>query len=173
MSISVYRIGRALLIPFTIDTFFLLVLLLLSLFVSGSHTERIVLFVIFIPLLYIFLESVSRKVTIGDDSIEVKKLFRKKKLRWEDITSVGTVIIRSKVYLLLTTTKGFHVLSNSYEKFTMLVQKIVDNVGKEKVEKEVLDVIEHPIKKISNIISAWLAAIVLLGTIYVKLSHLQ
>ena len=173
MSINVHRIGRALLIPLTIDTFLFLVLLLLSLFVSGSHTERIILFVIFIPLLYIFLELVSRKVTIGDNSIEVKKLFRKKVLGWEDITSVGAIVLQKKGYLLLTTTKGFYTLSNSYEKFTALVQKIVDNVDKEKVEEEIQDLIEHPIKKISNVISAWVAVIILLGTIYIKLSYPQ
>ena len=131
--------------------------------------ERIVLLIIFIPLFYIFLESISREVTVGEDSIKIKKLLRKKELNWGDIASVGTLIIRKKVYLLLTTTKGFHVLSNSYGNFTSLVQRIVDNVGKEKVEEEVQYLIEHPIKKISNIISAWLAAIVLSGTIYIKL----
>lgn len=173
MSTSVYKIGRALLIPFTIDIFLFFILLLLSLFVSSSPTERVILFVIFIPFLYIFLELISRKVTTEENGIEIKKLFRKKVLGWEDITSVGAIVLQKKVYLLLTTTKGFHTLSNSYENFTALVQKIVDNVDKEKVEEEIQDLIEHPIKKISNVISAWVVVIILLGTIYIKLSHPQ
>lgn len=93
-------------------------------------------------------------------------------LGWEDITSVGTVIIQKKVYLLLTTTKGFQALSNSYENFTALVRNIVDNVDKDKVEEEVQTLIEYPIKKISNLIAAWVVVIILLGTIYIKLTHL-
>ncbi|MBE9572814.1 MAG: hypothetical protein IMF11_19495 [Proteobacteria bacterium] len=171
MSTSVHKIARALLIPLTIDTFLVLVLLLLALFPGGSALERVVLVIIFIPLLYILLESISRKVTIRDNGIKIKKLLRKKDLNWEDITSVGAVIAKKKIYLVLTTTKGFHALSNSYENFFTLVQKIVDNVGKEKVEEDVLDLIEHPTKKIPNLISTWVAAIVLLGAVYAKLTH--
>ena len=172
MSNSVHKIRRALLIPFAVDIFLLFVLILFTLFAGGSPIEKIVLFIIFIPLLCIFLESISREVTTRDDGIKIKKLLRKKDLNWGNITNVGTIIIRKKVYLLLTTTKGFYVLSNSYEKFTALVQTIVDNVDKENVDEEVQDLIEHPVKKISNIISAWLAAIVLLAVIYIKMFHL-
>lgn len=172
MSTIVYKIGRTLLIPLAIDVFLLFILLSISLFVSSSPTERIVLFVLFIPLLYIFLESISRKVIIENNGIEIKKLFRNKVLGWKDITSVGTVIIQKKAYILLTTTKGFQTLSNSYENFTALVQNIVDNVDTDKVEEDVQTLIEYPIKKISNIIAAWVVVIILLGTIYIKLTHL-
>ncbi len=173
MATSIYKIGIGLLIPLAIDVFFLFILLSISLFVSGSPTERIVLFIIFIPLLYIFLESISRNVIIENNGIEIKKLFRKKVLDWGDITSVGTVIMQKRAYLLLTTTKGFQTLSNSYENFTALVQNIVDNVDKDKVEEEVQTLIEYPIKKISNLIAAWVLVIILSGTIYIKLTHLQ
>ena len=173
MSTSVYKIGWPLVIALAIDVFLLLILLLISVFVGGSPSERVVLFVIFIPLLYIFLESIFRKVIIEESCIEIKKLFGKKVLAWEDITSVGTVILQKKAYLLLTTTKGFQALSNSYENFTALAQNVVDNIDQEKVEEEVQTLIEHPMKKVSNVIAAWVVVVILLGTIYIKLTHLQ
>ncbi len=172
MSNVVYKIGRALVIPLAIDVLLLFTLLSISLFVGGSPMERIALFVLFIPLLYMFLESISRKVIIKNNGIEIKKLFRKKALDWGDITSVGTLIIQKKAYLLLTTTKGFQALSNSYENFTALVQNIVDNIDKDKIEEEVQTLIEYPIKKISNLIAVWVVVVILLATIYIKLTHL-
>ena len=169
MSNSVYKTGRALLVPLAVDLSLVFVLFFISLCVGGSTMERVVFIIIFILLFFIFLELIFREVNVGDDSIKIKKLFRKKELKWEDITNIDAVIIRKRVYLLLSTTTGFHVLSNVYEKFAVLLQEIVDNIDREKVDNKVKDILNHPIKKISNVILAWFAAIVLLGIIYARL----
>lgn len=169
MSNSVYKIGRALLVPLAVDISLLFALFFILLCVGGSTVERVVLIIIFILLFFIFLELIFREVNIGDDSIKIKKLFRKKELKWEDITNIDAVIIRKRVYLLLSTTTGFYVLSNVYEKFAALLQEIVDNIDGGKVDNKVKDILNHPIKKLSNIILAWFAAIVLLGIIYTRL----
>ena len=156
-------------IPLAVDISLLFVLFFISLCVGISTVERVVLVIIFILLFFIFLELIFREVKVGDDSIKIKKLFRKKELEWEDITNLDAVIIRKRVYLLLSTTTGFHVLSNAYGKFTVLLQEIVDNIDGEMVEDKVRNLLKHPVKKVSNVILAWFAAIVLLGIIYVRL----
>jgi len=169
MSNSVYKTGRALLVPLAVDLSLLFVLFFILLCVGGSTVERVVLIIIFMLLFFIFLELIFREVNVGNDSIKIKKLFRRKELKWEDITNVDAVIIRKRIYLLLSTTTGFHVLSNVYEKFAALLQEIVDNIDGGKVEDNVQNLLNHPIKKLSNIILAWFAAIVLLGIIYARL----
>jgi hypothetical protein len=170
MSNSVYKTGRALLVPLAVDLSLLFVLFFILLCVGGSTVERVVLIIIFILLFFIFLELILREVNVANNSIKIKKLFRRKELKWEDITNVDAVIIRKRVYLVLSTTTGFHVLSNVYEKFVAMLQEIVDNIDGEKVEDNVWNLLNHPMKKLSNIILAWFAAIVLLGIIYTRLS---
>ena len=156
-------------VPLAVDISLVFVLFFISLCVGGSTVERVVLIIIFILLFFIFLELIFREVNVGDGSIKIKKLFRKKELEWEDITNIDAVIAQKRVYLLLSTTTGFHVLSNVYGKFTVLLQEIVDNVDGKMVEDKVRNLLKHPIKKLSNIILAWFAAIVLLGIIYARL----
>jgi hypothetical protein len=77
--------------------------------------------------------------------------------------------VRKKVFIALTTTKGFRVLSNSYGDFTNLVQDIIRHAGNEKVEGRVKDIVAQPIRKISDIVGAWVAALLLAVIIYIKL----
>jgi hypothetical protein len=108
-------------------------------------------------------------VQTGDQGIMIRKFMRKKELRWEDITHIGALILRKRVYLLLTTVKGFYILSNAYEKFSMLVSDLISRMDNEKVEEEVRRQIEHPAKNMSDIIMTWFTAVVLAGIIITKL----
>ena len=166
---NVYRIRRSFLFPFFVDFILLFFLLLLSYFLVGSKLERILLTAIFIPVLYVLFESSFRMVQTGDQGIMIRKFMRKKELRWEDITHIGALILRKRVYILLTTVKGFYILSNAYEKFSTLVSELVGHMDSEKVEEEVRKQIEHPAKNMSDIIMTWFTAVVLAGIIITKL----
>jgi len=166
---NVYRIRRSFLFPFFVDFILLFFLLLLSYFLGGSNLERILLTVIFIPVLYVLFESSFRMVQTGDQGIMIRKFMRKKELRWEDITHIGALILRKRIYLLLTTVKGFYILSNAYEKFSTLVSDLVGHMDNEKVEEEVKRQMEHPAKNMSDIIMTWFTAMVLAGIIIIKL----
>ncbi len=169
MATSVYRITKALRIPLVLDSVLLLILILLSFSVKGTLPERILLIAFFIPVLYLCMEAVVRRVEIEGDTLRLTKLFRTRELTWSNITDVGVVMMRTKVYAVLTTTKGFHVLSNSYEDFYGLLRHIVDHVEPDRVEKEVLNLLENPVENRANILSAWAAAVFFCVIILFKL----
>lgn len=162
-----YRIKKALIIALTVDVILLFILFLCSLF-RGSPVERTVLPVIFVIVLIILLESMFRKVLTGDQGILIRKFFREKELLWEDITQAGIVALRKRVYLLLTTVKGFHILTNAFEEFPGLLREITLHLDQEKVDEEVRSQIEKPTKKNSDVVSAWLGAAVLIVIIVLK-----
>jgi len=168
MSESTYKTRKAFLIPFILDTLLLFVLVLVSLFTDSFPAETIILVFIFIPLFYVFIESLIRRTSVGERGIKIKKLFREKKLEWKDITNVDAMIIRKKVYLLLTTTKGFHVLTNTHEKFTTLVKDIVNRINEEKVEIRVRDMVNKPVRRVADILVAWIAVVILATVIFMK-----
>jgi len=169
MVTSVYRIRKALRVPLVLDSVLLLILVLISFFVKGSTPERIVFSVVLIPLLYLCLEANTRRVETVGETLRLTRLFRTRELNWSNITDVGVVMMRTKVYAVLTTTKGFHILSNSYENFYGLLRTIVDRVDKERVEKEVLNLLENPVENRTNIFSAWAAAAFFCVIIFFKL----
>jgi len=164
-----YKIKKWFLIAFSAVVILLFLLSMLFIFGKGSFVEILVLISIFTAVLLIFIEAMSRKVLTGDQGILIRKFFREKKLDWIDITQVGMVVIRKRVYVLLTTTKGFHILTNAYEEFTSLLREIVGHVEKEKVDEEVRSRIEHPINKTSDIASMCYAAAVIAIIIALKI----
>jgi len=170
MSETVYRIRKSFLVPLGIDVLLLLVLLVLSLTFKGSGTERAFLAVVCGLSLLILIEATNRQVTISAGGITLKKFMKLRKLLWSDITHVGCLKLRSRVYILLTTKKGFHIISNAYDSFASLTGDIIRNLDTEKieVEAEVREQIEKPTRNISDLVAVWMAAAVLTVVIYMK-----
>jgi len=168
---AVYRIRRSFIIPLGIDVALLFVLLAMSLAIKGSITERVALAVLFTISLLIMIEAVSRKIVISEGGFILKKLLKTREFLWSDITHVGCLSLRSKRYILLTTTKGLHVLSNAYEPFASLVRDIVNHLDTEKIEVEAEARMQmgNPARNLSDLVAAWIAAALLSSIIYLKL----
>lgn len=165
----IYKARKHFFVPFCIDVALLFILLIISFFTDSSQAERIILSLIFIPLLVMVLESASRETTISEKGVTIKKFMRTKHLAWEDITNLDTMSVRKKVYLLLTTTKGFYILANSHENFISLARDIVAGVDREKVEERVFTMMAHPVKRFSDVVSSWIAVFILVGAIFLKI----
>ena len=156
-------------IPFGICAGGLICLLVLALLLKGSGLERVLLAVITLITIAFFLMARDRRITITDQGIVVRKFFKVKEINRDDINHVGCLILRKRVYLLLTTTRGFIILSNAYENFSVLIRSIIEQVGPEKVEEEVRALRESPAKNPADMISLWFAVVVIFGLIILKL----
>jgi len=167
---NIYRIRTAFLIPLAIDVALLLLLIILSFLIRGSVMEKSVLTLLFIPALFVLIEALRRTITIAGDGLRLKKFFKTRFLDWTDITHVGCLSVRSRVYILLTTTKGFHVISNAYDRFPQMVRELIEHIPTEtvEVEAEAKAQAEHPVRNVSDLVAAWVAAAVLTGIIYIK-----
>ena len=168
MQESAYRARVSFLVPLILDTLLLCVLVLISLFRGTFPAETIILVIILLPLTYLLLESLVRLVSVGETGIRIQKLFRNKTLQWEDITNVDVMIIRKKIYLLLTTTKGFYILTNTFGNFTTLVQDITGHLRDDVVEQRVLEVAERSVVRRADVVAAWIAVAMLAIIIYLK-----
>jgi hypothetical protein len=166
---NTYKIKKAFLVALSVDVVLLFLLCAMSLFLKSAAIDMGIFTFISIIALFILIEALSRKVLTGDQGILISKFFKRREFRWEDITHVGVLVLRKRVYVLLTTTKGFYIISNAYEAFPHLLSNIADRVDKEKIEEEAHDQIEHPINRMTDIISAWFAAALLVALIAYKL----
>lgn len=165
----IYKIRPGFLVPLAADVFLVAVLLGFTFFGNPQPVERIVLTIVFIPLCLVFIELLMRQIKACESGIKIKRFFRKKELLWSDMTEIGSVVLRNKVYIVLTTKKGFYVISNSYEDFTSLIKYIIDHLDKDKVEEGVSNLVLYPVRKMADIVSAWVAAGILLIILCTKL----
>jgi len=169
MPVNIFKIKRAFLIPLIAVTALLFVLFLLSL-PAGLLWEKIILGCFFVVTLAIATECCRREMIVGEQSLIIKKFFRRKEFSWAEITQLAVVAMGKKVYFLLTTTKGFYIFSNLFADHALLVHALMDKLGEEKVEAEVKNYLDYPVERFSLIIMSWIAALVILVIIIVKLS---
>jgi lysylphosphatidylglycerol synthetase-like protein (DUF2156 family) len=165
---QVYKIKKTFIVPFIIAVIFLLVLLALSLF-RGQHWEQILIAVLCVITLVIAIEAFEREFAVSENELSIKKFFRRKQFTWAEITHMGVVIMRNKAYFLLTTTKGFYILSNLLQDHTSLIRYLADKLGEEKVEVDVKNYLENPIERTSLIVFTWIALIIIIAIILTKL----
>lgn len=170
MEMKHYRIRKAFIIPLGLDALLLLFLTLLSFLSPTPAYERAILSLISLMVLFVFGESMERRVTING-GLRIKKFLKEKVLEWSDITHVGALSLRSRVYVLLTTKKGFYILSNAYQDFGAMVKEIIHHLPSDniEVEEEVRRQGESPTANNSDLVATWLAFAVLLSIIVFKL----
>jgi hypothetical protein len=169
MNENIYKIRRSFLIPLVVIVVLLFLLFSISLF-DGQRWEIVVLAILFFVSLAVGVENSGRKIIINDQGIKIKKFFRVKEFVWAEITHLGVVVMKKKVYFLLTTTKGFYIISNLLENHALLIRSLVDKLGEDKVEVEVINYLDNPLERLSLIVMSWVAVLVIAAVIILKLS---
>lgn len=169
MEPTTFRIRRSFLIPLGLIVFLSLTLLVSSLYLHLPKAKIIILGMFFLPACIFFAESLIRKVYLGEHSITVKKLLRSKLLNYSELTAVDTIQVRKRAFLSLSSDDDFVIISNSYENFGLLLQKLVAHLPDHIVSEETKRLATQPPQKTSDIFSVWLAVAVLALIIYVQL----
>ncbi len=168
---AVYGTRKILLVPLALDAILALALFLTALPAAGVSTETVTLGVIALVLVVILGECLFRKVELGTEGITISKFLRTRNLTWDDITRVDALAVRKKVYLLLSTNGGFHVVSNNLADFTKIASYIVSKTGDEKIDPAVRKILESPSRRISDVVLLWLAAFIMVGIVCYKLVY--
>lgn len=168
MSQRDYTIKMALLIVLGLDAFLFFCLLLIALLLDGDATEKLIFTLFFLPALLLFLECVSRRVTVAKVGLVIRKFGRTKAFSWGEITRVGCLTVHKKVYLLLTTVKGLFIISNAFGGFSKLVEEIIARVEPERVEEDVRPQAVSAGAGIAAIVPAWVAAVFMMVMILMK-----
>jgi len=164
-----YRIRKAILIVLGLDALLLFSLFIASLAMKGDRMEKVVLMICFLPAFVLFLECLLRRVTVVGEGLVIRKFGRNKTLLWDEITRVGYLNLHRKVYLLLTTVKGFFVISNAFEGFPELVEDLVTRVEPDRVEQDVRLQAGRSLRGGANMAAAWVAAVLMTAMLLMKL----
>jgi hypothetical protein len=170
MSENIYKIRKAFLIPLVAIVILLLALLLIGLIAKSPKWEVVVVLVLFFASLATLADMVKREIVVNDQGLRMTTIFRRKEFGWAEITHLGVVVLKKKVYFLLTTTKGFYIFSNLWERHALLVRSIRDKLGEEKVEVEVKNYLDHPLERLSLVVMSWVAVGIIAGAIILKVS---
>jgi hypothetical protein len=164
-----YGIRRALLIPLGLDVVLLFGLLAIVLLLKGERTEKLVFALFFVLTLVLFFASFRRRVAVREGGLVIRRFWGEKVFSWDEITHVGCLTLHRKVYLLLTTVKGFFIVSSVLGRFPTLAEEIVTHVGVDRVEEDCRLQAGRAVTGIATIAPAWVAAAAMIGVILLKL----
>ncbi|HEX9777884.1 MAG TPA: hypothetical protein VGA63_07020 [Geopsychrobacteraceae bacterium] len=164
-----FSIRKSFLLPLGLVLLFSVLLLILCIVQQQPSAKILILSALLIPVAVLFLESSRRRVILEEEALVVRKLFRRKRLIYADITSIDTVLVRKRAFLSISTEPDFVIISNSYADFAALLEQLLKRVPASAISTETQQMAARPPTKSGDILSAWLAAGLLLLILYVQL----
>lgn len=167
-----FRIRKAFLFPLG-----LLALEIIGLFASCIVLKQpvakiIILGFMIFPVIVLFVECLFRSTTIRENEIETRKFLRRKTLRMTDITAVETIQVKKRAFVTLCADDNFLIISNAYSKFPMMINRLLSFVPESTITEETAEMAKQPPRKSTDIISCWLAAILMGFILYAQLKML-
>ncbi|MEJ2200868.1 MAG: hypothetical protein P8X63_07615 [Desulfuromonadaceae bacterium] len=166
--ILTFVIRRTFLVPLGLLLLLSLALLVTSL-VQGQPIAKAIIFTFMIlPIIGFFIESVCRRAVIDDEGITVFKCLRQKHLSFAAMTALETVMVRKRVFLTLCVHDEFLILSNAYAEFPKLVRTLLDRVPAGSISPETQAMAKDPPVKTTDIVTCWLAVLLLAFILYIQ-----
>jgi hypothetical protein len=163
---QIFRIRHAFLLPLGLLVLLTSGLLVLSFFQQQPPTKLAILGALWLPITLLFVESLCRHANISAESVRVHKFLRTRELRFADVISADAVQVRRRAFLSLSSEDHFVIFSNAYARFPDLVHLLLQQVPATAVSDESRHLAENPPSKSSDILSCWLAVVLVTLVLY-------
>ncbi|OQY18577.1 MAG: hypothetical protein B6I36_06610 [Desulfobacteraceae bacterium 4572_35.1] len=164
-----FRIRKTFLFPLGFLVVELVALLISCIVFKQPPAKAIILAVMILPVIVLFIECLFRNTTIGDDHITMRKLLRIKRLNFADISSIETIMVKRRAFVTLSTNDDFLIFSNAYSGFPIMVQHLLTKLPAEVVTEEAVAMAEKAPNKSADMVSCWLAVLVVGFILYAQL----
>ncbi len=164
-----FRIRKAFLIPLGLLVIEIITLLISCIMFDQPIGKAIILGVIILPVIILFIECVFRNTIIGDDHIWMRKLLRSKQMNYAEITAVETILVKKRAFITLCTPDEFLIFSNAYSNFPDMVRLLLDKVPAAVVTEETAAMAQNPPTKSTDILSCWMAVVLMGFILYAQL----
>jgi hypothetical protein len=157
-----FRIRRAFVLPMGLLIILTMTLLVISVMQGQPLGKVIILAGLILPLLVLFVESACRRIVVTEADVKAFRPFRQRQMNFADVTSLESVRVRSRVFVTLVAgNDDFLIISNSYGRFPILLQHLVDSVPEGAVTDETQQMMKQPPLRQADDFTAWFAVMAL------------
>lgn len=164
-----FKIRKNFLVALGLTSLLLATLLILCVIQQEAIGKTLILAAIMLPVLGLFAESLRRQIGISEDAVVACRLFRSKRLPFNEITSVDTVKVRRRIFVSISTETDFLIFSNNYDRFDQLIGLLKERLPQTVISDETRSLADNLPQKSNDLFSIWLAVVVLLFILYVQL----
>jgi len=167
-----FVIRRAFVMPLGLLIALTVALLVVCLLQGQPIAKVIILAGLIMPLAVLFVESARRRLVINAAEVTAYRLFRQRRLRFADVTSLETVRVRSRVFLTLAAgDDDFLIISNSYADFPALLSCLIESVPQGTVADETEQLAKQPPLRQADVFTAWFAVIAMAYVLLAQFSR--
>ena len=117
METSTYTIRKSFLLPLGLIVLLSFTLLGSAIYLQLPTAKILILVAFLLPAAIIFIESSLRKVHVTDESVEINKLFRSKRLSYAELTDIDTIQVRKRIFVSVSSENDFIILSIIFRPF--------------------------------------------------------
>ncbi|MDY0190229.1 MAG: hypothetical protein RBR22_05800 [Desulfuromonas sp.] len=167
-----FRIRKAFLFPLGLLVAEIIALLISCIVFDQPIGKSIILGVMILPVVVLFVECLFRNTIIGNDNIRMRKLLRSKQINYADITSIETILVKKRAFITLCTLDDFLIFSNAYSKFPEMINLLLTKVPAEVITEETAAMAKNPPTKSTDILSCWMAVVLMGFILYAQLKML-
>lgn len=157
-----FVIRRAFVLPLGLLIGLTLALLVVCLVQGQPIAKALILGFLMLPLLILFVESALRRIEIDALGVTAKRPFRQARIPFDEVTSLETVQVRSRVFLTLSAgDDDYLIISNSYAGFPAMLERLISALPEEAVTEETRRLAGAPKIRQADIVTAWFAVVAL------------
>ncbi|MDY0212986.1 MAG: hypothetical protein RBR06_08270 [Desulfuromonadaceae bacterium] len=156
-----FRIRKGFLVPLGLLSIETVALFITCFIFNEPVAKRIIVGVLILPVVVLFLECLFRRTNIEAEQVCIRKLLRRKCIRYADMTAVETVQVKKRAFVTLCTDDDFMIVSNAYSNFPAMISALLLRVPQESISAETAEMAQDPPRKTADIVSCWLGVILL------------
>lgn len=164
-----FNIRKAFLLPLGLLVVEIVALLASCIVFKQPVAKSIILAAMILPVIVLFVECLFRQTTIETDHIKTRKLLRSKKIDYTDITAVETIQIKKRAFVTVCTEDDCLIFSNAYSRFPTMINQLLDKLSDDVITDETAQMAQQPPRKSTDIISCWLAVVLMGFILYAQL----
>jgi len=164
-----FRIRKAFLIPLGLLVAEIITLLASCIVFDQPIGKSIILAVIILPVIVLFVECLFRNTIIGDNQIKMRKLLRSKQINYADVTTVETILVKKRAFVTLCTADDCLIFSNAYSKFPVMINLLLGKIPEAAITEETAQMALAPPSKSTDILSCWMAVVLMGFILYAQL----
>lgn len=164
-----FRTTLSMLVPLITIAVLSLILVIGNIISKGTSVNSILAIVAVLPLYVLLLNWFVRCVSVDEDGLTFRSLFKTVNINWLQIKSIMGICSLGKITIVLGLEKKYLIISNLFRDFNSLTKLIVERSKSAEIKEDLEGLLNRPTFRRFDVILLWIGVVIFILLIYLKL----
>ena len=168
-----YKIKNSLKIPMAISILLSLPIVIDMLSTGFPRSHIITVSILFVIFYLLAINSLIRRVMLTEEGVSIRGLLGTKTMLLSEISTLDGVSFGTKQYLTISGNNKNFIIPNSFSGFNEIVGFFCAHLKEKTLGDGAMQIQENPLVRRSDVIAAWITALILAVIVLVRVSSFQ